>query len=84
MMLGVAEMNPGCEEHIWSYKDHPVDEVYYIIKGTLTLYCDDKEYDIKEGEACYIPADCAARKMREMNRGTEKVIFVYTLTPPME
>jgi mannose-6-phosphate isomerase-like protein (cupin superfamily) len=84
LMLGIGEMDPGCEEHHWTYNDHPVEEVYYILKGTVTLHCDDKKTEVKEGEACYIPASCAKRKMREFNGGKEKAIFVYAMTPPLE
>ena len=47
-----SEIQPGqtSTHHI-----HPWEHELYVIQGTGTLFCDGKEYPIKEGDAIFVP-----------------------------
>lgn len=79
LMLGISYIDPGCEGYKWTFEDK--DEVYYIAKGKITLHYDRKEVHAEEGDAVFLPAGL---EYQLDNAGTEPVMIVYVLSPPLE
>lgn len=79
LMLGLSYIDPGCKGYKWTFNEN--DEVYYIIKGKITLHYDDKKVDAQEGDALLLPSGL---RYQLDNAGTESVILVYVLNPPPE
>lgn len=79
LMLGVTHIDPSCKGYNWSFKDK--DEVYYILRGRITLRYEGKRVDAQEGDAVYLPSGL---EYHLDNAGTESATLVYVLTPPLE
>lgn len=75
--VGIFTLTPGM---YMSRPDfHEGDEVYYILKGTLTVEIDEQEcFDVNEGEAFLIPA---GRKHRDFNFTEQMMIGVWAIAP---
>lgn len=82
IMLGISRMEPGFE-YIWTSggPGEPEDELYYMIRGSIELFYDDKKVEAKEGEAVYLPA---GYRYRSVVSSDEPAEIVYALTPPIE
>ena len=52
--LTYSEIPPGGTS---SHHIHPWEHEVYIIEGSGTLVCDEKEYPVKAGDAIFIPPD---------------------------
>jgi mannose-6-phosphate isomerase-like protein (cupin superfamily) len=79
LMLGMSYIDPNCKGYKWTFKEN--DEVYYIIRGKITLHYDGKKVDAGEGDALLLPSGL---HYQLDNAGTEPVILVYVLNPPPE
>lgn len=78
LLLGVAMADPG-EGLSWCYEEK--DEVYFIVRGKITLKYGDEEVEAKEGDAVYLPMGW---KYELKNTGTEPMMLVYVLSPAAE
>jgi len=79
LTLGISYIDPGCKGYRWTFKDN--DEVYYVLKGRITLHYDDKKLDARDGDAVLLPSGV---EYQLDNAGTETAMIVYVLTPPIE
>lgn len=79
LTLGISYVDPGCKGYRWTFKDN--DEVYYILKGKITLHYGDRKVDAQEGDAVLLPSGV---NYELDNAGTEAAMIVYVLTPPIE
>ena len=79
LMLGLSYIDPSCKGYKWTFKDS--DEVYYIVRGKITLHYNGKKVDAQEGDAVLLPSGL---HYQLDNAGTEPVVLVYVLTPPPE
>jgi len=77
LTLGIGYSEPGGPAFEWSYAEN--DEAYYMLKGKIMIYYNDKKVELREGQAAFFPAGI---KYRIVNSGTEKAIVIYALAPP--
>jgi mannose-6-phosphate isomerase-like protein (cupin superfamily) len=54
---------------------HPVDEVYFVIRGDGMINVNGKDYPIKEGTSIYAPAGTEHR----FQRNSEDLVVFYAL-----
>jgi quercetin dioxygenase-like cupin family protein len=62
-LISLADNPPTCTMHYSEIQPgktsahhiHPWEHEVYMIQGSGTLYCDGKEYPIKEGDAIFVP-----------------------------
>jgi mannose-6-phosphate isomerase-like protein (cupin superfamily) len=52
LTLGIVEVAPG---HHTPLHKHNCEEVYYVLSGRGKVRVDNREYEIEEGDAVYIP-----------------------------
>lgn len=79
LTLGIAYIEPSCKGYKWAFEDN--DEVYYIVRGKITLHYGDNKVEAQEGDAVLLPAGL---EYQLDNAGKEPVMLVYALTPPVE
>jgi quercetin dioxygenase-like cupin family protein len=79
LQLSLAEFDPGCQEHIWTFEG--IDEIMYVLKGSLRLCWGNEEVELKKGDVVFLPPGI---EFRERNIGTEKTIVIAALAPPLE
>jgi len=79
LTLGISYVDPGCKGYRWTFKDN--DEVYYVLKGKITLHYGDRTVDAQEGDAVLLPSGV---NYELDNAGTEAAMIVYVLAPPKE
>ncbi len=79
IMFGVVFVEPGNKPLKWKYEVE--DEVYFILKGEVTIYCNNKKIKVKEGDAIYLPA---GEKHGLINEGKESATIIYALSPPIQ
>lgn len=78
LLLGIAMADPG-EGLRWSYAKN--DEVYFIVRGKITLKYGEEEVEAGEGDAVYLPMGW---DYELKNTGTEPMMLVYVLSPSPE
>ncbi len=89
LLLGACWMQPGDETNVWSSREGdtggdvghsygPVDETYFIVRGSLVLRWDEGEFELGPGDCVYL-----APGWRYHLRcvGDEPAFFVYGMTP---
>ena len=54
---------------------HPVDEVYFVIRGDGMINLNGKDYPIKEGSSIYVPAGTEHR----FQRNSQDLVVFYAL-----
>ena len=54
---------------------HPVDEVYFVIRGNGMIKINGKDYPIKEGTSIYVPA-CTEHRFQKKS---EDLVVFYAL-----
>ncbi len=79
IMFGVVFVEPSNKPIEWKYNIE--DEVYFILKGKVTIYCDDRKIEAKEGDAIYLPA---GEKHKLINEEIETATIAYALSPPIQ
>ncbi len=59
---------------------HPVDEVYFVIRGDGMINLNGKDYPIKEGSSIYVPAGTEHR----FQRNSQDLVVFYALASSNE
>lgn len=77
IMLGVGWGDPDSEE-VWSYSVE--DEVYFVLRGGLTLFWADNKSELRDGDAVYLPAGIEYRLVYHKKDN----FIIYTICPPLE
>ena len=64
-----SEVQPGqsSPHHI-----HPWEHVVYVVQGSGTMFCDDKAYPIKEGDAVLIPPEVDHYTLNDGGAGNDR------------
>lgn len=78
LTLGITYLDAGSKGYKWTFGKN--DEVYYILKGKITLHYGDRTIDAQEGDAVFLPSGVSY----QLDNGTEKAMLVYVLTPGIE
>jgi mannose-6-phosphate isomerase-like protein (cupin superfamily) len=90
LLLGAAWMDPGESSIVWSSEPDdarsegpghfygPVDETYFIVRGTLRLHWDEGVLDLGPDDAVYL---APGWRYRLECIGDEPAFFVYGMTP---
>ncbi|OIQ50902.1 HTH-type transcriptional regulator PuuR [Pseudodesulfovibrio hydrargyri] len=79
MEMFMGELEPGavtCEEPL----PHPGEEVTYVLKGTMWICVGNDEYTLEEGDTIYYLGSIP-HQIR--NIGSDMLIFISTITPPL-
>lgn len=58
---------------------HTGEECGFVLQGKLVVVLDDEEYELEEGDSIYFNSSLPHRFI---NRGTEKCISIWAMTPP--
>jgi mannose-6-phosphate isomerase-like protein (cupin superfamily) len=92
LMQGVCWMDPGERTNTWSSRssddtgagDHwygPVEETYFIVRGSLRLTTDAGVFELRENDSVYL---APGHTYHLENTGTVPAFFVYSMTPSQE
>jgi mannose-6-phosphate isomerase-like protein (cupin superfamily) len=90
LLLGVASLDPGLETGGWSFKSENDtkpgevwygirEEVYYCIRGRLTLTWEEGEIEFGPNDGVYLAPGWHYYKLT--NTGDEPAFFVYSMYP---
>jgi mannose-6-phosphate isomerase-like protein (cupin superfamily) len=77
IMLGIGWGDPASEE-VWRYSVK--DEVYFVLRGGLTLFWSDNTSELRDGDAVYLPAGIKYRLVYHKKDN----FIIYALSPPLE
>ena len=58
------------------YHDHY--EIYYLTKGSVRYFIDERVYDLNEGDVILIPPHVIHRTATLMNKGAERLLIAFT------
>ncbi|CCH48419.1 helix-turn-helix domain-containing protein [Pseudodesulfovibrio piezophilus] len=79
MEMFMGELEPGamtCEEPL----PHPGEEVTYVLKGKMWIRIGEDEYSLEEGDTIYYQGSIPHQIK---NVGSEMMVFISTITPPL-
>ncbi len=73
--LAIARLEPGrkIEPHI-----DPMEEIYFVVKGSGLMQVDDEERQVGEGDATWIPTGA---QHSLLNNGQEDCIILVVASP---
>ncbi len=79
LKMHIQEFYPGGYTDPAVHQDHKeIEQVYYIISGTMTLQLEDREYKARAGSMVYIPR---GMKHGHRNDGEDKLVFLTVNVP---
>ena len=86
-MISVDDNPPTCTMHFSeilpgetsSHHIHPWEHELYVLQGSGTLYCDDKGYPVKEGDAIFVPPQVEHYTLNDGGQGNIQRIEVNPL-----
>lgn len=73
----LIELEPGQQDR--QVITHTGEECGYVLEGQLVVVLDDEEYELEAGDSIYFDSSLPHRFI---NRGEEKCISVWAMTPP--
>ena len=73
----LVELSAG--EQLEKADPHPGEQFGYVLKGTLTLIKNKKEYEIKKYDCFYFTSD---EHHQLLNRSDKTCMFIWVVTPP--
>ncbi|MBI4532169.1 MAG: cupin domain-containing protein, partial [Candidatus Latescibacteria bacterium] len=53
-----------------------IEQVYYILKGTPTVYLDETKYTVREGDIVYIPPMCVHHLLNDKNDDWVELLII--------
>lgn len=59
---------------------HPADECLFVMSGTLEVEVEGEKYTLGTGDSIYIPN---GHRHMVRNIGTDKVVAIFAISPPM-
>lgn len=78
--VSVIRFDPG-EEGPLSYHADPVEELYFVVEGSLQIQLDDEVFDAEEGTYAFIPPGVAHRPLNDTD---DPAVLLVVQTPPAE
>lgn len=67
LTIGRSEFNPGGGAEASAVKDN-MELVYYIVEGTMTLTCEEKDYELNAGDSVMFKSG----EVRSVKNNTDK------------
>lgn len=58
------------------YHDHY--EIYFLAKGSVRYFIEDRVYDLEEGDVILIPPHVIHKTATLMNKGSERIVIAFT------
>lgn len=78
--VSVIRFDPG-EGGPLSYHDEPVEELYFVVEGSLEIQLDDDTFVADEGTAAFIPPGVAHRPRNDTE---DAAVLLVVQAPPAE
>jgi len=81
-LLGTVELSPGAHlPEPPQLSSHPVEELAYVLSGSLRLWVEGRELELGPGDAVFLRP---GERHRAHNPGPEPCRALFVLAPPME